>query len=111
MKSTAEILREARALIGTPEKWVQRADARAADGSMVDYMDEDAARFCAEAAVQRVRGAGGYSDPIDPIDALSIAAGGSARSGDGHLLNDRDETTHADVLAMFDRAIALAETA
>jgi hypothetical protein len=54
--TTVELLREARALIDTPEKWTQGAFARDGKGDRVDELDKRACRFCASGATSRVTG-------------------------------------------------------
>ena len=91
MTSTADLLRRARALIDTPEKWSQ-VDTKIGDQRCMFQALEDA-------------GAGFGREPA--YVALANAAGfvrGWAEAGvwqAGH--------THADVLTAFDRAIAAAE--
>jgi hypothetical protein len=105
--STADILREARALIDTPEKWTQDAEARDADGNEVLYNDPSATCFCAIGAMSRA------ADEYSPSRETRILR--RAVFGDVWRpipsWNDAPETSHADVLEAFDRAITLAEQA
>lgn len=103
---TADILRRARALIVTEDRWCQ-------------FVQEDAAgRMCAVgaivAAVGRIPYAdhrrNGVYDGVGPwsasaTQALSAALPRSACS----IAEFNNHSTHAEVLAAFERAIALAE--
>lgn len=91
-------LRAARALIDSPEKWTQGAFARRADSEHAcSIRDVGATRFCAAGAVVRAGGGG------DATAALREATG---HFGGLYAWNDAPERTHAEVLAVFDRAIA-----
>ena len=87
MRTIADQLRVARALIDTPEKWIK--------GSFCDMHG----RHCAVGAL-------GHTD----ADALSYQALNDVVGG--HPItswNDNRQRTHEDVMDAFDRAIALAE--
>jgi hypothetical protein len=93
--TTVEVLREARGLIDTPEKWCK--------GIM-----RSGGRRCAVGAVSDVTGGEmrmRHSEADGAFRALECAAGGRRV----HLLNDDPKTSHADVIAVFDRAIAAEE--
>lgn len=97
MASVKENLIAARALIDTPEKWAQGEDL--AQGGL-----------CAALACSAVS-----HGPTNDFDAMRSALigvmPGSSHSGPMKLVNfnDHPDTTHADVMALFDRAIAAAE--
>lgn len=102
--TTVEILRAARALIATPEQWTQGTPARGQDGWPVWPESPDARQWCAIGACV----AAGSDDErwmmraIDALEAVALEGSVSAaRFNDSHR--------HADVLALYDRAIALAE--
>lgn len=101
----------ARALIDTPEKWTRHTFARNADGLPVNNDSEKAVCFCIMGAVGRVTEC--YSAAITPwremTNALREANAITANFGIPHF-NDRFDTTHADVLALFDEAIAACPT-
>lgn len=106
----SQILRKARELISDPERWTKGAFARNAQGASVSYRHDAATCFCSVGAVERAA----FKDGVDDNQPISVALRALYR---GKLyaipsiaaFNDRDDTTHGDVLAMFDRAIALAE--
>jgi hypothetical protein len=102
--TTVELLREARALIDTPEKWTQGAFARDGKGDRVDELDKRACRFCASGATSRVTGI--KSPAITPAyKAIQRAMG----VGVFEVSVFNDQHTHAEVLAAFDKAIAAEE--
>lgn len=88
-KTTLEVLREARELLSDPAKWTKRG--------------EHGPRYCTVSAVTEV--SGGRADDRATralYDALPSRWAGQYV----HSFNDDPSTTHADVLALFDRAIA-----
>jgi hypothetical protein len=108
-----ELLIAARAMIPTPNDWTKGVNARDADGDPVDACDPNAVCYCAEGTMQCAdavsRGNGNF---LRALAALSAALPEAYQNWDIHEYQDLPETTHADVLALFDRAIAAtAETA
>ena len=107
---TATILRAARAKIDRPECWTKDIFAKSRHGALIQMTQDSrlltARKYCAEAAVWAVTG--------DDINLAKVALeklrqclrGGWAIIYD---YNDSTETTHADILALYDRAIAAAE--
>src|SRR6266853_5063736 len=98
------ILIAARELIEKPEAWCKFELARM--GSVPVWSgSEDATCFCALGAIVRLLGSATYGSPVE--DALDSAVpGGFACASD---FNDAPTTTHADVLALYDRAIEAAQ--
>lgn len=103
-KEIAEILRKAKALIDAPEKWTKGAFARDRSGGSVPIAGDEACAFCAAGAIYSV---------IDKFNAAEFdledraaSAIGQAVGGSIAGFNDDEDTTHADVMAAFDRAIA-----
>ena len=99
MKSASQVLREAKELIGTPEKWCKFA------------LQDDGGAFCMIGA-HNMALYGTYSSPAElhPLDGPTYRLL-SGQCGDRTVadFNNHHSTTHADVMAAFDRAIALAE--
>jgi hypothetical protein len=95
----SEVLRKAKALIDSPEKWWESSKR------CLDY------QYCALRAIIRVL-AYGYAGVVQ----IFARANNIRPSSDGSFewpvanWNDAPERTHADVMAAFDRAIALAES-
>lgn len=87
MTSVAEVLREARSLVDTPEKWCKGT-----------YGDGEG-RHCISGTLRDVGAEEAYT-----FLQRTIHTAGPLSSW-----NDAPERTHADVLAAFDKAIALAE--
>lgn len=95
--TTLEVLRAARALVDTPEKWTQGVYATDSDGNTVPPEDDDAVCFCLSGALW-------HADPDGPWGAYEAV--GVAVRRNVIAFNDDEATTHADVLAGLDRAIA-----
>lgn len=91
----ANDLRAARALIDTPEKWGK--------GSGLEPPDEP--KFCALSAAHKANR--GNWDAVG--DALQAALPDDWKGWFIFDFNDHPDTTHADMMALFDRAIAAAE--
>lgn len=117
----SQILRKARKLIADPEHWTQGSYAREAQNGASTTIASDRARcFCSIGALERAAfDTSGYRLLWNPRQVGSYRA---ARACLFDALadiapsfpvvvsfNDDLDTTHADVLALFDRAIALAE--
>lgn len=97
MKTTLQVLIDARKLIEKPENWCQGWVARAADGSMRTSDSDDAVSFCMVGAITR---AGGGDDFATTDKYRRLMLGESVSFGDFN-----DTHTHAEVLAAFDRTI------
>lgn len=104
--AVADLLRRARARIATPETWCKGSFARNASGRKCKASSAHAVAFCAEAAI--------WADCADDqrgdvkrraFDLIEDAMGNS----DIRAFNDAPATTHFDVLAAYDRAVAAAE--
>lgn len=101
--TTADVLRRARALIDTPEKWTREGPF-------------GTSRHCTGTALMRAAGLfNGWDERLQDeqaahvfIKANKIYSCGCVR-GAIACWNDVQERTHADILAAFDKAIALAE--
>ena len=99
-KETAEVLKKAKALIDAPEKWTKHARARDAERITVDEMAAGACSFCAIGAAARA--AGGNTRVWYPaVEALSRET-----PREVVCLNDDPLTTHAEIMHLYDRAIA-----
>lgn len=110
----AEVLRAARAKIERPSCWCQNAFALGPFGESVDDpTDEAAVMWCAMGALLAADGRG-IGDEPPALIYLERACPRVAFATDDDPIaewNDDVDTTHADVLALFDRAIAAAERA
>lgn len=117
---TSEFLRAAKAVIDTPEKWIKGDLARKADRTLACHpMSKEAVCFCMLGAQDRVYWEAVPGHTYDGVlvrtkDAAqhalqrALKAGGSWRSIPN--FNDLRTTTHADVMAVYDAAIAERES-
>lgn len=110
MTTVKENLIAARALIDTPEKWVK------------DAYDRHGC-YCAIGAIENLGGDWDhYKTKPQLTDAIAYALPGDFEAEDASewdtsrgrarvvmQFNDHPDTTHADILALFDRSIAAAE--
>lgn len=110
-----ENLKAARAIIKKPEHWAKYALAYSKLGHPTDAEDPDAECFCAIGAMRRAyinAGAESVSAAIQAgISALVLANVLFKRELSYTLptFNDLASTTHADILKLFDDAIAECE--
>ena len=106
------ILKAAREILQDEKRWTKGYFARTAAGDRVESCNKAAVCYCAmgaidKAAVEAREPRFGVGD--DAIDALAKFL------PDGHQksvasFNDNPKTTHAEVLALFDQAIAKLES-
>jgi hypothetical protein len=92
-------LKAARQLITDPAKWTQGEYARDAYGKEVRPWSEDARCFCAFGAIQHVT-----KSEDSEVDYLLIKT--CFNNFQMSVLDLNDTHTHAEVLALFDAAIA-----
>lgn len=102
--TTVETLRAARELIADPERWCQEVAARGKSGRPVDPTGRAAVAWCAIGACRRI--ARRDADFVAAFDRLGRAAFAVDVAHPG-VFNDTHD--HAEVMAMFDRAIREAE--
>lgn len=104
-KKLSQVLREARALIATPDKWTQCGGYVADSNGVPSALgDTEACKFCVLGALFSVDGhrSGGA--------ALVMAMPPGRRSHwDVVRFNDSPFTKHEDILALYDRAIAMVD--
>lgn len=102
MNQLADDLRAAKALVDTPEKWLQGRYAADENGDPRCVNELDAVRFCALGAIYKAA-VGAGSDYHLARDAFYDVAGEIVSEW-----NDAPARTHAEVMAAFDAAIAKA---
>jgi hypothetical protein len=100
--TVVDSLRAARDRISAPGSWTKWALACDEDGHEVDEDSPAARQWCMLGAYEEARSGSVYA----ALRAVVCAERGYEGLAD---FNDAPETTHADVLAVYDRAIALAE--
>jgi hypothetical protein len=98
----SEVLRAARSLIADEKNWGKNAT--------IDYYSEHT-RYCMLGALQS--GASSLESNADSLLAAGHRFLSRALAGKAYVtqFNDAPSTTHSDVLAVFDKAIELAEQA
>ncbi len=107
-----EILIAARKLIEKEENWLQGIDAKTADGNMCSATHPAARMFCASGALANV--CNYYYHETRKAGRFLNKAAGTPDEGANEIVGCpyiiyNDSHTHAEVLAMFDRAIELAK--
>lgn len=96
MKSASQVLREAKALIGAPNKWFGPPEW--------SYSHQGAGGLCAGLAIAEAEGMTGQFDcPTNVFFRNTVGSPCVA------TWNNKPGRTHAEVMEAFDRAIALAE--
>jgi len=91
-----QVLIKARELISKPENWTQRAVARTPEGHRTSALSTNAVCYCAMGALIK----------IYPLYQGSRHIGTLAKAmGTTDIAHYNDNHTHAEVLAMFDKAV------
>ena len=102
MKTTLEILTQARELLSDPARWTQGVLAQCADGATTCPNDPDAVCWCFHGALYRAAGIAEYRK-----DSARRAYALLRQHLGGELLSTFNDThTHAQVLAALDHVIA-----
>ena len=119
MPTTAEMLRTAREIIADRDNWCQGHTATDFFGNEIELMDAAAHAFCMLGAADLAQRRAGR-DSIEAFQGLcgylrkGCEAVGFHRPAGTYFIddwNDHQGRKHAEVLAAFDHAIKLAETA
>jgi hypothetical protein len=107
MTTAHQVLKAARALIADPKHWTQGELARDADGNPEDEYQPEAVCFCSVGALMRAARVVG--DDLNEARFGAFTQVGNITLDLRGLtiveFNDAEDTTHADVLAVFDKAI------
>lgn len=111
--TTLEILKRARELIASPDKWIQGSWGATADSGPT-HQNHRPCRFCVWGAVKVAAGAYGDSFDRESYQKSYVAWRAVERMlapglTGGVQYNDLPTTTHADILALLDRAITAEE--
>src|SRR5207249_2880523 len=101
MNATVQTLRAGRAVIADEAHWTKGSLAVDAEGFAVNFRDPKACQWCVTGAMCKVGGPAW----LDACTALRDLVSQATLP----TWNDLTTTTHADVLALFDRAIAAQE--
>ncbi len=115
-----KVLVDARAFLTPEPRWIKYAWAIDADGGSTNIQSLDAVAWCALGGLEHTLIRHNTESPIRCLMVARSAAmgwldrAGAEIVGDGNwesvdTYNDLADTTHADVLALYDRAIALAK--
>ena len=104
--NTKEILIKAKGLIDSPEKWTQLAWARNSRQISCAMDNSDAKCFCLGSALILA------SPPLEPL-IVNLEIENQLPEIDGKIpsiadYNDHPDTTHEDIMNLFDKAIAAA---
>ena len=112
--NTVEALKAAKEIIATPEKWCREYYAMDATGACISALSEEAVCFCALGALQRVcivdlDKCNDYGALYADTASVLYRAIKNSIKKFCDVASFNDTATHADVIAMFDRAIAAEE--
>lgn len=97
-----EVLVAARELVSVPERWTRGAFARDENGDRCSTVS--GVRFCVHGAIKHFAQSVFVSDQVASVFAIANGVANDRISD----FNDDPETTHPDIVAVFDRAIAAA---
>lgn len=103
----------AKALIDSPEKWIQNDLARTADGLKCCATQKEAACFCSMGAWVNYLGEQATDGAREGAIAHALYAAAQRVSGDAddNIVRYNDSHSHAEVMAVWDDAIAAANVA
>ena len=102
--SVNQLLIKAKEVISKPENWTKGEFARLEDGTACNLRRSDAKCFCTLGAIIKIADKERYSNR-DKIDAVAEIAKFSPDYRCVPDWNDSEMTTHANVMAAFDKAI------
>ncbi|NTJ67561.1 hypothetical protein G6M50_06255 [Agrobacterium rhizogenes] len=106
--NTVEILKKARELLSDEKRWTKGFYAVDIDGYAAHVDGNEACQFCAIGAIARVSGmTGAEAEGSKSAEMLAKAAGIDRGC---HVPSFNDDHTHAEILDLFDCAIARAES-
>ena len=107
--TTLEVLRQAREIIARPENWTQGVGARTRTGRPTGVHSGDAYAYCATGAINRAI----WDDPTGLRYNRAVARLGRIvqpdspyRASGSEIAEWNDESSHSEILAAFDAAIA-----
>jgi len=103
---SSEALRKAKEMIQSPDKWTSKAFAVDANDQPIAFIDQDARKFSSEAAIMLIQG----EYPMVNSGKLYLYQAIGKQNNGLELLKYEQSHTHDEVMAIFDKAIALAET-
>lgn len=121
-RAVTEIIKQAKALIQNEQKWIKGVSASRCKGSTgsveLPFQSKHATCFCATGAVRRaaydicttLQNAYWWRECDKALIVLDKTLDRmNKRAWSVEIYNDKASTTHADIMTLFDRAIALAE--
>ena len=111
-KSVADTLRAAKALIADESNWCQKTYAKNAAGEHCAGDDPDAVCRCSAGALHPFIDDSKAEDDLLLTRCISILddAAFELKGGWASVISFNDNQTHPEVMEMWDRAIALAES-
>lgn len=112
MSTALAILTKAREILAKPDSHTKGVFARDVSGRVVGSNSPIACQFCARGALNRADTIVGGTTAAygKAVDALEKCIHIEAPYKTLEVFNDRESTTHADILALFDRAIIIKES-
>lgn len=115
MNTVVERLKDAKELIKDEQHWTKGTSARNRSGKSCESLDESAHSFCMLGAVQRANSEATATSAafvgMKACAALKHSLPKGFKGFTGTIeFNDSDDTTHKDVLDVFDTAIEYAKT-
>lgn len=103
--NTVQILKDARALIADEKNWTQNVMGRTSEGQHVDVHSPEASCFCVMGALLKVTG--GRSEDEFWLARREFYRGELKVESIAHF---NDTHSHGEVIDLFDRVIARAES-
>lgn len=117
MTKPSDLLKAGKALIEDPAKWTQGTEARTANLVPVDPFDENACAFCSFGALMKAAGKRKHDaylhhpvvNMLDDWHLMQVTVNLLSDGFGGSIGRSNDDSTHTEVMEMWDCAIKLAE--
>ena len=107
--SVGDVLRIARGIISTPRRWTKGTNARNAAGKGVAAHTPAAVCWCMHGAIIKAASGDPHGANLSILAAREVGRAAGVHDTELYRFNDAPATTHADVVGVFTRALAVYE--
>jgi hypothetical protein len=108
--NVGDVLRIARGILSTPKRWTKGTNARNAGGKGCDATAQTASCWCMHGAIIKAASGDPNGASLSILAAREVGRLAGVHDTELYRFNDAPATTHADVVGVFTRALAVYET-